>query len=89
MSKDREAKFELRVRNQRQKRRTLVVGLPLPPEIQSVHEDTTLHCPQTPSGRVSSGCKPRHVHLSTRLRLLRDRLTFGFLGSEEKGPTRL
>src|SRR4051794_11840615 len=40
MSKDREAKLELRIRNQRQKPRTLVVGLPLPPEIQSVHEDT-------------------------------------------------
>jgi len=37
MSKDREAKLELRVRNDRQKARRVRVGLALPPEIESTY----------------------------------------------------
>ena len=45
MSKDREAKLELRIRNERQDTRTLRVALGLPREIQSPQEDVQVALP--------------------------------------------
>jgi len=59
MSKDREAKLELRIRNQRQKTATLRLGLSLPQEIHSDHEDA---CIALPAGsewsRFQWNCRP-------------------------------
>ena len=45
MSKDRAARLELRLRNQRQKPKTLRLALALPPEIQSSQEDASVALP--------------------------------------------
>jgi uncharacterized protein (DUF58 family) len=45
MSRDREAQLELRVRNERQRPRTVRVGLALPREIESLWEDTFVALP--------------------------------------------
>jgi len=59
MSKDREAKLELRIRNQRQQPATLRLGLPLPPEIHSDHEDAWIALPTaTEWSRFHWICRP-------------------------------
>src|SRR5439155_22310716 len=59
MSKDREAKLGLRIRNQRQKTATLRLGLSLPPEIQSDHEDRWIALPAgTDWSRLHWTCRP-------------------------------
>jgi len=59
MSKDREAKLELRIRNQRQKTTNLRLGLSLPPEIQSDHEDAWIALPAgTEWSRFHWNCRP-------------------------------
>src|SRR6266404_232716 len=59
MSKDREAKLELRIRNQLQKRVTVRLGLSLPPEIQSDHEDAWIALPAgTAWSRFHWNCRP-------------------------------
>src|SRR5882762_2155541 len=46
MSKDREAKLELRIRNEPQKPRKLRIALGLPRDIQSPHEDLEVALPE-------------------------------------------
>jgi uncharacterized protein (DUF58 family) len=45
MSKDRDSMIDVRIRNPDQKRRTLRFGLPLPRQIESVHEDEIITLP--------------------------------------------
>ena len=60
MSKDRDAKLELRIRNDPQKARRLRVGLPWPREIESPHEDIDVNLPaQTVWSHLSWPCRPR------------------------------
>jgi uncharacterized protein (DUF58 family) len=59
MSKDREAKLELRVRNEQQKRRTLRLAINLPREIQSPQEEVDVSLPaETEWSRFSWTCLP-------------------------------
>jgi len=84
MSKDREANLS-ESSQPTAKRRTLVVGLPLPPEIQSVHEDTRCIGPQTPSGRVSRWpANHDDVAFIDSTALIARPLTFGFLAARKK-----
>jgi len=59
MSKDREAKLELRVRNERQQQRTVRVALGLPREIQSPQEELEVSLPaESEWSRFSWTCLP-------------------------------
>lgn len=59
MSKDREAKLELRVRNERQQQRTVRVALGLPREIQSPQEELEVLLPaESEWSRFSWTCLP-------------------------------
>ena len=59
MSKDREAKLELRIRNERQRGRTLRVGLPWPREIKVATEEMdTLLPAQSEWSRLTWPCTP-------------------------------
>jgi len=59
MSKDREAKLELRIRNDRQKGRKVRIGLALPVEIESPKEDVEVELPlQSVWSHFSLSCRP-------------------------------
>src|SRR5438105_435387 len=59
MSKDRKAKLELRIRNQLQKTAAVRVGLSLPQEIHSDHEDAWIALPAgTEWSRFHWNCRP-------------------------------
>ena len=59
MSKDREAKLELRIRNERQNQHTLRVALGFPREIPSPQEDAQVALPRdTEWSRFSWTCRP-------------------------------
>ena len=59
MSKDREAKLELHLRNEPQKRRTVRVALALPREIQSPHDEVEVSLPEASEwSRLSWACLP-------------------------------
>jgi uncharacterized protein (DUF58 family) len=58
-SKDREAKLELQVRNERQQERTVRVALDLPREIRSPQEDVEVRLPETSEwSRLAWTCLP-------------------------------
>jgi len=60
MSKDREAKLQFRIRNQRQSSCQLRMGLPLPNEIQSAQEDAWIALPAGAEwSRIDWSCWPR------------------------------
>jgi uncharacterized protein (DUF58 family) len=60
MSKDRPAKLEIRIRNTRQKSKTLRLALPLPREIQSAQEDALVALPpESEWAKVDWPCIPR------------------------------
>jgi uncharacterized protein (DUF58 family) len=60
MSKDREAKLELRIRNPQQQPRTLRLGLALPREVQSPYDDAFVELPrETEWSRFNWSCVPR------------------------------
>jgi uncharacterized protein (DUF58 family) len=69
MSKDREAKLELRIRNPQQQPRTLRLGLALPREVQSAYDDAFVELPrETEWSRFNWSCVPRtrgRYHLNT------------------------
>jgi uncharacterized protein (DUF58 family) len=46
MSRDREAKLELRIRNEQQKAKTVRLGLALPRELESPYDDAFVELPQ-------------------------------------------
>jgi len=59
MSKDREAKLELRIRNERQQKRLLRVGLPWPQEIKAASEELDAALPaQSEWSRLTWPCTP-------------------------------
>jgi uncharacterized protein (DUF58 family) len=59
MSKDREAKLELRIRNERQQKRMLRVGLPWPQEIKAASEELDAALPaQSELSRLTWPCMP-------------------------------
>ena len=59
MSKDREAKLEVRIRNERQKPRTLRLALALPREIQSPQEEAFVALPgESEWSRLTWSCLP-------------------------------
>ena len=59
-SKDREAKLELRIRNERQKRRQLRLALAFPSAIDTVQEDVHVALPESSEwSRLSWPCVPR------------------------------
>ncbi len=59
MSKDREAKLELRIRNETQRSRTLRLGLPWPREIKAASEElVTLLPAQSEWSRLTWSCTP-------------------------------
>jgi uncharacterized protein (DUF58 family) len=59
MSKDREAKLELHIRNEQQKQRTLRMALGMPREIQSPQEEVEVSLPaETEWSRFSWACLP-------------------------------
>jgi len=59
MSKDREAKLELRIRNERQQKRRLRVGLPWPQEIKAASEELDAALPaQSEWSRLTWPCTP-------------------------------
>ncbi|HXB61003.1 MAG TPA: DUF58 domain-containing protein, partial [Candidatus Acidoferrales bacterium] len=59
MSKDREAKLELRIRNERQQKRMLRVGLPWPQEIKAASEELDAALPaQSELSRLTWPCTP-------------------------------
>ena len=60
MSKDREGKIELRIRNERQTPKTIRLGLPLPGEIESEHHDIRFELAAGSEwSRVDWPCLPR------------------------------
>jgi uncharacterized protein (DUF58 family) len=60
MSKDREAKLEVRIRNERQRAKTLRLALALPREIESPQEDAWVALPQDSEwSRLTWPCVPR------------------------------
>src|SRR5579884_320858 len=60
MSKDREAKIELRIRNERQKEKIIRLALPLPREIHSENEEMMAKLPeQSEWSRLDWTCRPR------------------------------
>lgn len=59
MSKDREAKVELRIQNERQQRRPLRLALALPREVQSAQEDLSVELPAGSEwSRLTWPCTP-------------------------------
>jgi uncharacterized protein (DUF58 family) len=60
MSRDREAKIELRIRNQQQQAKTVRLGLALPRELESPYDDAFVALPQeTEWSRFNWSCVPR------------------------------
>src|SRR5712671_3043579 len=60
MSKDRDGKIELRIRNERQTARSLRLGVPLPPEIESEQTDSSIALPAASEwSRLDWPCRPR------------------------------
>src|SRR5215208_6311540 len=59
-SKDRPGKLELRIRNERQKTKTLRIAVPLPREFESEHDETFFALPAGSEwSRVNWPCVPR------------------------------
>ncbi len=90
MSKDREAKIELRIRNPLQQAKTLRLGLALPREVQSPYDDAFVALPhETEWSRFNWSCVPRTrgrfrlktVHVETAS-------PFGFWSTRKRLPTR-
>jgi len=78
MSRDRETRLEVRIRNERQKRKELRLGLPFPREIQSPVDQLDVQLPEEIEwSRLSWSCRPRRrgryrlatAHLETSSRL--------------------
>jgi uncharacterized protein (DUF58 family) len=60
LSKDRDGQIQMRIRNDRQTRRLLRVGLALPREFETAQEDLAVALPaDTPWSRLTWGCRPR------------------------------
>jgi uncharacterized protein (DUF58 family) len=90
LSKDREGKLELRIRNPTQKPTMLRLALPLPREIESPQEDARIALPQESEwSRLSWRCVPRRrgafqlesAHLETSS-------PFGFWDARKSVPTK-
>ena len=90
MSKDREAKLELRIRNERQKPRTLRLALPLPREIQSANDETAVTLPnESEWSRLSWPCLPLkrgRYHIATAY--LETSSPLGFWSVRKPSPVR-
>jgi uncharacterized protein (DUF58 family) len=90
MSKDREAKLEVRIRNQRQKARTLRLALALPGEIHSVQEEATVALPgETEWSRFTWLCVPRRRgNYRVEAGCIETGSPFGFWAARKQVPAR-
>src|SRR5882724_10181255 len=88
MSKDRKAKLELRIRNQPQKSAALRLGLSLPPEIQSDHEDAWIALPAgTEWSRFHWNCRPvKRGNYQLECAYLESASTLGFWAVRRQVP---
>src|SRR5438477_7944822 len=89
-SKDREAKLELRIRNEKQQANTLRVALALPPEIESPQEDALVALPAgTEWSRFDWACLPRkRGNYRVGAVYLEANSPFGFWGARASVATR-
>ncbi|MDB6112013.1 MAG: hypothetical protein JWR69_3763, partial [Pedosphaera sp.] len=89
MSKDREAKVELRIRNAGQKQPTLKLALALPREIHSPQEEMEVSLPKESEwSRLVWVCQPRkRGNYRVQNSYLEGRSRLGFWGIRSKVPT--
>jgi uncharacterized protein (DUF58 family) len=88
LSKDREGKLELRIRNARQKEKTLRLGLPLPREIRSSQYDTEIRLPAASEwSRLAWPCTPlKRGHYSLHTACVEGQSPLGFWAVRKRVP---
>ena len=86
MSKDREAKVELRIRNERQQKKNLRLALAWPREIKAAEEDMDAALPADSEwSRLALACTPLlRGRLQVEFGVCRRRFAAGFLGGRAK-----